>query len=151
MTRIAISRINWIKPHSVPSGIKSSKGYRRRGLEFDQGTELFVPLMTVFGPARLLDLVYNAATYSVILHIPIVINMSSKVQPYEVFCIYLIHSFVNMYLYFRKAFSAMATVSGHFTFFRDENIKFQYNYLQSSKFPKYCRAQQQSGVMWPME
>ena len=32
---------------------------------------------------------------------------------------------------------AIATVSGHFTFFEIKNIKFQYYYLQSSKFQKY--------------
>ena len=38
--------------------------------------------------------------------------------------------------FFCQILVAMATVSGHLTFFRDKNVKFQYYYLLSAKFQK---------------
>ena len=96
-------------------------------------------------------------------------HMSWIIQPFTVFCLYLINSCVNMFEILRKVSSdttyhktllnylikelepicvlpwqpfcqilvAVATVSGHLTFFEIKNIKFQYYYLQFSKFQKY--------------
>ena len=47
------------------------------------------------------------------------------------------HMRVAMATIFCQILVAMATVSGHLTFFRDKIIKFQYYNLLSSKFQKH--------------